>query len=281
MRGSAAHAAQPCGPTCRSCSWTRCHHFAETYAYRDEIAARWNLNLVNAAGRRAAAGTLAAEHQACCARHKVEPLFRALAGYDMWFTGLRREQSPSRAESAGSRALRTAERQDRCARSARLPTWTTNARSGLTPRRTIFRCCRCTTRATPASDASPARRCRCDPDERSVRTMGRAEAGVRDSHTTCDSRRAEDQFQCEDRSASSSDWARRSSRRSRPRFSRGRRAGRKLELRPHLLERPHHLLHGARHAIQPQVHPAGLAHQLLPGNPRAEQLARPHLAATA
>jgi phosphoadenosine phosphosulfate reductase len=29
--------------------------------------------------------------------HKVEPLFGALERYDTWFTGLRREQSPSRA----------------------------------------------------------------------------------------------------------------------------------------------------------------------------------------
>ena len=35
--------------------------------------------------------------QACCARHKVEPLFSALADYDTWFTALRRDQSPSRA----------------------------------------------------------------------------------------------------------------------------------------------------------------------------------------
>ena len=33
----------------------------------------------------------------CCARHKVGPLFGALEGYDTWFTGLRRDQSPSRA----------------------------------------------------------------------------------------------------------------------------------------------------------------------------------------
>ena len=35
--------------------------------------------------------------QACCGRHKVEPLFAELAAYDTWFTGLRRDQSPSRA----------------------------------------------------------------------------------------------------------------------------------------------------------------------------------------
>ena len=33
----------------------------------------------------------------CCARHKVGPLFSALEAYDTWFTGLRREQSASRA----------------------------------------------------------------------------------------------------------------------------------------------------------------------------------------
>ena len=33
----------------------------------------------------------------CCGFRKVEPLFRAVAEYDVWFTGLRREQSPTRA----------------------------------------------------------------------------------------------------------------------------------------------------------------------------------------
>jgi phosphoadenosine phosphosulfate reductase len=35
--------------------------------------------------------------EACCKRHKVEPLFSALDGYDTWFTALRRDQSASRA----------------------------------------------------------------------------------------------------------------------------------------------------------------------------------------
>ena len=35
--------------------------------------------------------------QACCARHKVGPLFAALERHDVWFTALRRDQSPSRA----------------------------------------------------------------------------------------------------------------------------------------------------------------------------------------
>jgi phosphoadenosine phosphosulfate reductase len=48
------------------------HHFDETYRYRDEIAD-------------------------ACGRHKVDPLFAALRHYDTWFTGLRRDQSASRA----------------------------------------------------------------------------------------------------------------------------------------------------------------------------------------
>lgn len=73
------------------------HHFAETLAYRDELAARWNLNLVNLRATEPSVGLWQTSTDACCARHKVGPLFAALEAYDVWFTGLRREQSPSRA----------------------------------------------------------------------------------------------------------------------------------------------------------------------------------------
>ena len=73
------------------------HHFAETYAYRDDITARWNLNLINLKADEPQVGLWQESTQACCGRHKVEPLFRALRHYDVWFTGLRRDQSPSRA----------------------------------------------------------------------------------------------------------------------------------------------------------------------------------------
>jgi phosphoadenosine phosphosulfate reductase len=80
------------------------YHFQETYAYRDRFAAEWKLNLVNLLPK-----TTLAEHEAefgklyqsnptqCCQIRKVEPLFRGLAGFDVWLTGLRREQSPTRA----------------------------------------------------------------------------------------------------------------------------------------------------------------------------------------
>jgi phosphoadenosine phosphosulfate reductase len=81
------------------------YHFAETYAYRDHMAAAWNLNLMNLTPRQTVPeqetqfGIL---HQTapdqCCKLRKVEPLFAALADYKTWFTGMRREQAKSRAQ---------------------------------------------------------------------------------------------------------------------------------------------------------------------------------------
>lgn len=80
------------------------YHFAETYAYRDRMAARWRLNLVNlepvmtTAEQEAIYGRLnVTDPTLCCRMRKVEPLMRALENYDVWFTGLRRDQSPTRA----------------------------------------------------------------------------------------------------------------------------------------------------------------------------------------
>jgi phosphoadenosine phosphosulfate reductase len=74
------------------------HHFSQTLAYRDELSERWRLNLINLRDSTPSVGLWQAEStEACCKRHKVEPLFSALEGYDMWFTALRRDQSPSRA----------------------------------------------------------------------------------------------------------------------------------------------------------------------------------------
>lgn len=73
------------------------HHFPQTLTYRDEIAARWNLNLINLTAPEPSIGLWRTSTDDCCARHKVGPLFGALEGYDTWYTGLRRDQSPSRA----------------------------------------------------------------------------------------------------------------------------------------------------------------------------------------
>jgi phosphoadenosine phosphosulfate reductase len=76
------------------------HHFAQTYAYRDEMTAKWNLNVINLKADESSVGLWQTSTDQCCARHKVGPLFAALEGHDVWFTGLRREQSPSRANLA-------------------------------------------------------------------------------------------------------------------------------------------------------------------------------------
>jgi phosphoadenosine phosphosulfate reductase len=80
------------------------YHFAETYAYRDRIAREWELNLINLLPEKTVAEQ-EAEHgilyrsapDQCCRLRKVEPLFKAVAQYGVWLTGLRREQAKSRA----------------------------------------------------------------------------------------------------------------------------------------------------------------------------------------
>ena len=74
------------------------HHFPQTLAYRDDLATKWGLNLVNLQAAAPRPGLWQTEStQACCAHHKVGPLFSALEHYDVWYTALRRDQSPSRA----------------------------------------------------------------------------------------------------------------------------------------------------------------------------------------
>lgn len=80
------------------------YHFPETLEYRDRMAAEWKLNLVNLAAQQSVADQEAqfgilnqTAPDRCCKLRKVEPLFAGLSGYDTWFTALRREQSPTRA----------------------------------------------------------------------------------------------------------------------------------------------------------------------------------------
>ncbi len=79
------------------------YHFPQTYEYRDRMTREWSLNLVNVlpaqtvAEQESAFGILyRTEATRCCQLRKVEPLVRALEPFDVWFTGLRREQSPTR-----------------------------------------------------------------------------------------------------------------------------------------------------------------------------------------
>lgn len=82
-------------------------HFRETLAFKEALARRLHLNVVDLRG------DLTPEEQAsrlghrlyerdpmrCCELNKVLPLNRALRGHDGWLTGLRRDSAPTRADA--------------------------------------------------------------------------------------------------------------------------------------------------------------------------------------
>ena len=99
------------------------YHFAETYEYRDRMAREWRLNLV--AQQEAEYGLLyQSAPDRCCGLRKVEPLFKAVAQYRVWLTGLRREQAKSRAALEES-ALFTLPGGKQVLKLAPLAEWTT------------------------------------------------------------------------------------------------------------------------------------------------------------
>jgi len=78
--------------------------FPETYAYWREVEDRYGITVEAFSGP--SVGLQAARHGAnlwetapdrCCGIRKMEPLGRALADRDCWITGVRRDQSPTRA----------------------------------------------------------------------------------------------------------------------------------------------------------------------------------------
>jgi phosphoadenosine phosphosulfate reductase len=88
--------------------------FQETYETRDRLVERYGLDLIRPEvisvaeqHRREGPNLWESNPDRCCHIRKVEPLERALAGYDAWVTGIRREQSPSR---EGARRVEWSER---------------------------------------------------------------------------------------------------------------------------------------------------------------------------
>src|SRR5262249_50031522 len=80
--------------------------FPETYAVWREVEKRYGTRIEVYEGP--SLGRQAAVHgdelwtrkpDLCCSIRKVEPLARALADLDAWITGLRRDQSPTRADA--------------------------------------------------------------------------------------------------------------------------------------------------------------------------------------
>ena len=81
--------------------------FRETYETRDRLVERYGLKLllpppvISVAAQHMREGPNLWEHDPdrCCHIRKVEPLLHALEPYGAWISGIRREQSPSRAQT--------------------------------------------------------------------------------------------------------------------------------------------------------------------------------------
>src|SRR5258707_12370074 len=79
------------------------YHFSQTYEYRDTMTKQWSLQLVNVLPRQtvpeqeSAFGILnRTDPTRCCQLRKVEHLLGVLDPLDIRYTGLPREQSPTR-----------------------------------------------------------------------------------------------------------------------------------------------------------------------------------------
>ncbi|GHH61164.1 phosphoadenosine phosphosulfate reductase [Kitasatospora indigofera] len=83
------------------------YHFAETIGTRDAVAAVMPVNVITLTPLQTVAEQDAQygpqlhdrDPDLCCSLRKVEPLNRGLGGYDAWATGLRRDESPTRADT--------------------------------------------------------------------------------------------------------------------------------------------------------------------------------------
>ena len=82
------------------------YHFPETIGTRDAVAQAYQVNLVSITPRQTVAEQDAEfgpklhdrDPDRCCALRKVEPLERGLKPYAAWINGMRREESPTRAD---------------------------------------------------------------------------------------------------------------------------------------------------------------------------------------
>ncbi|MFI0899604.1 phosphoadenylyl-sulfate reductase [Streptomyces sp. NPDC020983] len=83
------------------------YHFEETIGTRDAVAAVMDVNVITVTPEQTVAEQDAQygprlhdrDPDLCCALRKIAPLERSLAGYDAWATGLRRDESPTRANT--------------------------------------------------------------------------------------------------------------------------------------------------------------------------------------
>ena len=83
------------------------YHFAETIGTRDAVESSMQLTIVDVSPRRSVAEQdaefgerlYARDPVLCCQMRKVEPLYETLQGYEVWITGVRRDEAPTRANT--------------------------------------------------------------------------------------------------------------------------------------------------------------------------------------
>ena len=83
------------------------YHFPETIGTRDAVAATYPVTLVTVLPEQSVAEQdtwygpqlYVRDPDKCCALRKIAPLDAALRNYDAWITGLRRDESPTRADT--------------------------------------------------------------------------------------------------------------------------------------------------------------------------------------
>jgi phosphoadenosine phosphosulfate reductase len=72
------------------------YHFAETIGTRNAVAAVYDVNVVTISNDLPDDRLYERDVDACCKARKVDPLDKALEGYDAWASGVRRDESPLR-----------------------------------------------------------------------------------------------------------------------------------------------------------------------------------------
>jgi len=102
------------------------YDFPETLAFIERLRKEWDLNIqeyrpllsVEEHERRFGADLYKTDPDRCCGIRKVEPMARALQGYDAWITGLRRDETEFR------KHIRVVEEQDGIVKVNPLANWT-------------------------------------------------------------------------------------------------------------------------------------------------------------
>lgn len=83
------------------------YHFPETHQTRRIVGETLDVRIVDVLPQltvdqqdaKHGKDLFARDAQACCAMRKVDPLNRSLAGYRLWFTGVRRDEAPTRSST--------------------------------------------------------------------------------------------------------------------------------------------------------------------------------------